>query len=204
MGTYPTIGVPLGVPLRLLLVVALWSLQAVAVRASEPIVNVGDSQQTSQFESHIRPIFREYCFDCHGATEELSSGMDLRLVRFLIAGGDSGPAIAPGDAEGSYLLELVSSGEMPPGEVHLPAEKVQLIEQWITAGAPTLRPEPETIGPGVPLSVEDRSYWAYQPIVAALPPIDPSPVDPSPQPGAIARSGARRSTNGSRRPCQRD
>jgi hypothetical protein len=191
MGTYPTIGVPLGVPLRLLLVVALWSLQAVAVRASEPIVNVGDSQQTSQFESHIRPIFREYCFDCHGATEELSSGMDLRLVRFLIAGGDSGPAIVPGDAQASYLLELVSSGEMPPGEVHLPAEKVQLIEQWITAGAPTLRPEPETIGPGVPLSVEDRRYWVYQPIVAALPPIDPSPIDPSPQSGdrsAVART----------------
>lgn len=123
MGTYPTIGVPLGVPLRLLLVVALWSLQAVAVRASEPIVNVGDSQQTSQFESHIRPIFREYCFDCHGATEELSSGMDLRLVRFLIAGGDSGPAIVPGDAQASYLLELVSSGEMPPGKFTCPPRK---------------------------------------------------------------------------------
>ncbi|MCA9160201.1 MAG: DUF1549 domain-containing protein, partial [Planctomycetales bacterium] len=164
----------MGVPLRLLLVVAVSSLHAVAVRAAEPIVKVDDSQRSPQFESHIRPIFREYCFDCHGATEELSSGMDLRLVRFLIAGGDSGPAIVPGDAQASYLLELVSSGEMPPGEVHLPAEKVQLIEQWITAGAPTLRPEPEKIGLGVPLSVEDRSYWAYQPIVAALPPFDPS------------------------------
>lgn len=173
MGIRPTIGVPLRVAHCLLLVVAAFSLQAAAARAAEPVPKADSSQPIPQFESHIRPIFREYCFDCHGATEELSSGMDLRLVRFLIAGGDSGPAIVPGDAQASYLLELVSSGEMPPGEVHLPAEKVQLIEQWITAGAPTLRPEPEAIGPGVPLSVEDRSYWAYQPIVAgALPPVD--------------------------------
>ena len=169
MGFYPTIGVPI----RLLLVVIACGLHVDSAQAVEPTVKLDSGQSATYFESHIRPIFREHCFDCHGATEELSGGMDLRLVRFLIAGGDSGPAIVPGDADASYLLELVSSGEMPPGEVDLPAEEVQLIQQWLAAGAATLRPEPETIGPGVPLSIEDRSYWAYQPIVAtALPPAD--------------------------------
>lgn len=116
------------------------------------------------FETHIRPILREHCLDCHGASEELEGGLDLRLVRFMLRGGDSGPAIAPGQPAESHLLELVSSGEMPPGEHRVPQEQLAVLEQWIAGGAPTLREEPESIGPGVPLSVEDRSYWAYQPL----------------------------------------
>ncbi len=72
------------------------------------------AESPPQFEKDIRPIFREYCFDCHGATEELEGGLDLRLTRFLIKGGDSGPAITHGDAASSYLIERVESGEMPP------------------------------------------------------------------------------------------
>lgn len=119
----------------------------------------------ARFETDIRPIFREYCFDCHGATAKLDGGLDLRLVRFLQRGGESGSAITPGDPSASYLLDRVKNGEMPPGEAHLPKDKIETLERWIAAGALTLRPEPETLGPGVPISVEERSYWAYQPII---------------------------------------
>ena len=34
------------------------------------------------FEAEVRPIFRAYCFDCHGATDEKEGGLDLRLVKF--------------------------------------------------------------------------------------------------------------------------
>ncbi len=125
----------------------------------------GTEGNPPRFETDIRPIFREYCFDCHGATAKVDGGLDLRLVRFLQKGGESGPAITPGDPVASYLLDRVKSGEMPPGEAHLPKEKIETLERWIAAGAPTLRPEPETLGPGVPISIEERSYWAYQPIV---------------------------------------
>jgi len=118
-----------------------------------------------RFETDIRPIFREYCFDCHGATTKLDGGLDLRLVRFLQKGGESGPSVVPGDVAASYLLDRVKSGEMPPGEAHLPPKQIEILERWVAAGAPTLRPEPESIGPGVPISAEERSYWAYQPIV---------------------------------------
>lgn len=160
-----------GVHLCLLLALAV-GLRAPQARAADPAPLSDDSQQPPYFESDIRPIFREYCFDCHGASEELSGGMDLRLTRFLIAGGDSGAAIEPGDPENSYLLSLVSDGDMPPGEAKLPDDKVKTIERWLSAGAPTLRPEPESIGPGVPLSIEDRSYWAYQPITSPAWPMD--------------------------------
>ena len=39
------------------------------------------------FERHIRPILREYCLDCHGATEQKEGNLDLRLVRFMSKGG---------------------------------------------------------------------------------------------------------------------
>lgn len=161
----------IGVQFRLLLALAMCPL-ATQTRAAAPSEARGDGQQTPYFESDIRPIFREYCLDCHGAMEELSGGMDLRLTRFLIAGGDSGAAIEPGDPENSYLFSLVSDGDMPPGEVKLPDDKIEIIERWLLAGAPTLRPEPESIGPGIPLSVEERSYWAYQPLVSPSLPAD--------------------------------
>ena len=117
-----------------------------------------------QFERDVRPIFREYCFDCHGAREDLEGGLDLRLVRFLQRGGESGPSIVPGNPDDSYLIARLQSGEMPPGETRVPDETIDVIRRWIAAGSPTLRPEPESIGPGIPISLEERAYWAYQPI----------------------------------------
>ncbi|MGN6545683.1 MAG: DUF1553 domain-containing protein [Aureliella sp.] len=125
------------------------------------------------FEAHVRPIFREYCFDCHGAGQKLEANLDLRLVRFLEKGGDSGAVIDKADPPGSLLLAMIESGDMPPGEARVPSEKVELVRKWLEAGAPTARPEPESIGPGVPISLEERSYWAYQPITRpALPVLD--------------------------------
>ena len=122
------------------------------------------------FESDIRPLFRTYCYDCHGSTPKLSGELDLRLVHFMEKGGESGPAIVKGDASASYLLERVRNGEMPPGEHRVPADKVRMLEQWIQAGAKTSRPEPATIGPGLGISAEERSYWAYRPIVRPVVP----------------------------------
>lgn len=116
------------------------------------------------YEQHIRPIFRAHCFDCHGATDELEGELDLRLVRMMKTGGDSGPAIVEGQPETSLLLERMRSGEMPPGETRVSEQEVAVIEQWILQGAKTARPEPESIGPGLGITEEERQYWAFQPI----------------------------------------
>ena len=127
------------------------------------------------FERDIRPIFREFCFDCHGASSKLEGALDLRLVRFLAKGGEAGPAIVKGKPAESYLLERVRSGDMPPGEAHVPAEQIAIIERWVAAGAPTARPEPETLGPGVPISQEEREFWAFQPLATpTIPEYPPS------------------------------
>lgn len=116
------------------------------------------------FEKDIRPIFRAHCFDCHGASEELKGGLDLRLVRLMKRGGDSGKAIDEEKPEASILLQRLRSGEMPPGETSVSPEEISIIEHWIASGASTARPEPESIDPGVGVTQEDRNYWFFQPI----------------------------------------
>ncbi|HIA61807.1 MAG TPA: DUF1549 domain-containing protein [Planctomycetaceae bacterium] len=128
-------------------------------------VNCAADEKNLTFEGDIRPLFRTYCFDCHGATEKRSGKLDLRLVHFMEKGGDSGPAIVKGDAAGSYLLERVKNGEMPPGDHRVPEDKIAILQQWIQEGAKTVRPEPASIGLGLGVSAEERMYWAYQTIV---------------------------------------
>ena len=66
------------------------------------------------FERDVRPILKTYCLDCHGGGEKLAGNLDLRLKRFAVKGGDTGPAIVPGNAAASLLIERMKSGEMPP------------------------------------------------------------------------------------------
>ncbi len=139
--------------MRFLLIGLIWGSQ-VSVSAAEPLT----------YEKHIRPIFRVHCFDCHGATEEPKGGLDLRLVRFMRKGGDSGPAIVAGKIDESYLLDRMRDGEMPPGEGKVSAEEIKTIERWISEGAKTARPEPTKLDPGLGLTIEERSFWSFQPI----------------------------------------
>ena len=64
------------------------------------------------YEKDIRPILKANCFQCHGEEGETKGGLDVRLKKFLLKGGESGPAIVPGKPHDSKLLELVSNGEM--------------------------------------------------------------------------------------------
>ena len=148
--------------MRILQKLVLTAAAAAVVCSS---VNCAADEKNLTFEGDIRPLFRTYCFDCHGATEKRSGKLDLRLVHFMEKGGDSGPAIVKGDAAGSYLLERVKNGEMPPGDHRVPEDKIAILQQWIQEGAKTVRPEPASIGPGLGVSAEERTYWAFQTIV---------------------------------------
>lgn len=123
-----------------------------------------DAPTRVTFERHVYPIFRAHCFDCHGADEEVQGGLDLQLRRFLLEGGDSGPAMTPGAADESYLIQRIRDGEMPPGDTKLLPDELELLERWIREGAPTARPEPAEIGPGIGMTDEEREFWSFQPI----------------------------------------
>lgn len=116
------------------------------------------------FEKDIRPILKTHCFECHGEGEKLKGGLDLRLRRLILQGGDDGPAIVPGRADRSPLFRLVQSGEMPKRDRKLTREQVATIRQWIAAGAKTARPEPDELGKGGAITEEERAFWSFQPV----------------------------------------
>jgi mono/diheme cytochrome c family protein len=157
--------------LRGLTVVAAATLFVDVINAS-----AREPDTTPTFEKDIRPILRAHCFDCHGAADKKEGGLDLRLVRSQLAGGESGPAISPNHPEASLLLARIRAGEMPPGDTKVTPQEIETIERWIAAGAKTERPEPESIPPGLGISQEERSWWAFQPI--KRPAVEAEPSDP--------------------------
>src|SRR5216117_400474 len=98
------------------------------------------------FEKDIRPILKAHCFDCHGEGEKLNGGLDLRLRRLMLKGGDDGPVLVPGKPERSLLFKMVHSGEMPKRDKKLTRAQLALIKQWIATGAQTSHPEPADLG----------------------------------------------------------
>ena len=116
-----------------------------------------------RFETEVRSILKAHCWQCHGEADEKKGGLDTRLARFLIKGGESGPAIVPGKHTDSRLFKRVASGEMPPGAKRLSARDVEVLARWIDAGARTVRPEPASLADGS-FTVEERQHWSFRPI----------------------------------------
>ncbi|WP_397569138.1 DUF1553 domain-containing protein [Schlesneria sp. T3-172] len=139
------------------------SLALAILFASWPVLRAAETPGEVLFEPHIRPILKSFCFHCHGEEETVEGKLDLRLARLMVSGGEGGPAIVPGNADKSLLLERIRSGEMPPGEKKLTPEQVNLITRWVAGGAKTARPEPEKPLEG-DFTDEERAFWSVQPI----------------------------------------
>ncbi len=116
------------------------------------------------YATQIRPLLSQKCFDCHGSeTQEGRLRLDLRTA--VLRGGDSGePALVPGDAGMSHLIQLVSGREagkvMPPDpEERLTAEEISLLSTWINEGAKWPTGELETDEPQ-----QEILHWSFQPV----------------------------------------
>jgi hypothetical protein len=122
-----------------------------------------------RFEKDVRPILSARCLKCHGGTKP-KAGLDLRTRAGLLAGGESGPALAPGTAAKSLVFEMVRRGEMPPGKnAKLTAEEVAVLQKWIDGGAPASETTPADAA-GRPITAEDRQFWAFRkPVRPAVP-----------------------------------
>ena len=90
------------------------------------------------FAREIKPILQAACVRCHGRGND-KGGFRLDTRELLIKGGDSGPAIVPGDSGESYLVSLVSGVDpemvMPQKGSRLTADQIALLRAWIDQGA---------------------------------------------------------------------
>ena len=86
------------------------------------------------FEKDLKTLLKNYCLECHGR-EAREAGLDLRSVELMLVGGESGPALVPGNPEESLLFSMVLDGHMPPdGKMPDPRE-TNLLARWIRQGA---------------------------------------------------------------------
>ncbi|MBI3959158.1 MAG: hypothetical protein HY328_10135 [Chloroflexi bacterium] len=86
------------------------------------------------FQSHVLPILVERCSECHG-DDDPEEGLEVTTYRTLLLGSIYGAVIKAGDAEGSYLMEMISSGKMPKKGDPLTPRQIEIIRAWIDAGA---------------------------------------------------------------------
>lgn len=156
-------------------------------RFREPPETAGQSPH----QHEVIPILLLRCTTCHGA-ELQRGGLDLRTPATMGRGGDSGPALVPGDPAASPMIQRIEQQLCPPkGQllkyfVERPSStEVDRLREWIAAGAPEKDIPPDVaIGEPDPLVAdEDRQHWAFQPLPARVevPEFDevdlPQPVD---------------------------
>lgn len=153
------------------------ALLATLVHASALAAGAGDppsggeptAEQIEFFEKQVRPLLAEHCFKCHGPKQQ-KSGLRVDHISTLLSGGDSGPAVVPGQADESLLIDAVryQSLEMPPGG-KLSDEQIEILRRWVAMGAPWPTTEAAPTAGGI--SEEDRQWWAFQPLRSSAPPV---------------------------------
>jgi hypothetical protein len=100
-----------------------------------------DPDEEVSFSQHVLPIFQQNgCTGCHGASPPPENNLRVDSVTRLLQGGVSGPAIIPGDADGSLLIRQMSDNpplgnRMPLGMSPVPQNQQNTIRRWINEGA---------------------------------------------------------------------
>ncbi len=82
------------------------------------------------YAANIQPLFNNLCSLCHGAVA--SAGLNLLTYADVMKGSDNGPVIVPGDSENSRLVQIQSEQHF----ANLSAEQLDMVVEWIDAGAP--------------------------------------------------------------------
>ena len=89
---------------------------------------------TVSFVNDVMPIIQGRCVKCHGG-DRIEEGLLMRTYEEIMAGSENGPVIVPGDVGNSKLVELITSQKMPKRGPKLTPPQVQLITDWVAAGA---------------------------------------------------------------------
>jgi mono/diheme cytochrome c family protein len=122
------------------------------------------------FQRDVQPIFAQRCYGCHGPALQ-TSGFRLDDAAAALKGGNSGPAIKPGDSASSPLIlraaHAAGQTPMPPGGAALTPQQIGILRAWIDQGAkwPQL-----TVKAAATVS-RGASHWSFQPVRNPAPPM---------------------------------
>jgi Protein of unknown function (DUF1553)/Protein of unknown function (DUF1549)/Planctomycete cytochrome C len=151
----------------------LFQLAQLPIQAADPAPT---PEAREFFETKVRPTLAKRCYSCHADAH--MGGLDLTSRQGILKGGNSGPAIVPGDPQSSLVIQAITYThprlKMPLGQPQLPPEEIGDLSAWIKngaiwpdEGAPTQAP---TKSAAYTITAEQRAFWAFQPIGKPSPP----------------------------------
>ena len=177
----------------------LVGLMAVVLLASFSSARLGADE--GALAGRVETLLVVRCLECH-AGHDPQGGLALDDAAAFARGGQTGPAVVPGDADASLLVRAVRRQDpavapMPPDEP-LTGDEIGLIEAWVAAGSPWPGAAPPEDDDGSPVGSawedprnpvtrrwrgERIDLWSFQPLVR---PSVPRPVgDEGPATAAI-------------------
>ncbi len=162
-----------------------FGLPLFAVVAMVSVTSAGWAADPSAlFESRIRPLLAEHCYECHSMEKKQKAGLVLDSKAGWEKGGDSGAPIVPGKPEESLLLKAVRWADkdlrMPPEKAggKLTDGQIADLEAWIKSGAFDPRLAGATVAAKkswAEIFAERKQWWSLQPIRPVVPPAGDDP-----------------------------
>jgi hypothetical protein len=152
--------------------VAVLSLSLVPVAAAE-------EPGHAFFEKKVRPVLAEHCYACHSTrAKKVKANLLVDSRAGLLKGGDTGPAIVPGQPDKSLLIQVLyhgDAGNMPP-KGKLPGAVIADLKQWVKMGAPWPKEATAKTGSTLDTTVIAKGHWAFRSLQKQKPPAvkDPS------------------------------
>ena len=151
-------------------ILALFLLGSFAGSQEQQTGTIFSREGLEFFERKIRPILADRCYRCHSG-DKVKAELYLDSRDGMLKGGESGPAVVPGEPEKSLLIHAIRHGDddldMPPKQADwLSAEQIRDFENWVKMGAP----DPRSVGGALPPPkpainfVEGRKFWSYRPL----------------------------------------
>lgn len=125
--------------------------------------NLTNEEKIDFFNSQVKPILQQNCFQCHGGGDEVEGGLELTSREKILEGGHYGAAVSLEKPADSFLLEMVGYGQetaqMPP-DGKLDDDSLEILAKWIKLGLPY----PDQDNNGKPITEKTSDYWAYRPL----------------------------------------
>jgi nitrate/TMAO reductase-like tetraheme cytochrome c subunit/mono/diheme cytochrome c family protein len=106
--------------------------ELLAARPPAPPETPAGEDAELTYDGTILPLLNTSCSACHG--DGATGGLNVTTYQALLEGGNNGPGIVPEELEAS--LVYVRQTEDTPHYVQFSEEEIQLLEEWILAGAP--------------------------------------------------------------------
>src|SRR5580698_674053 len=104
--------------------------------SAQPRSGAGRADSPEFFETKIRPVLANNCYNCHAASA--LGGLRLDSHEAMLKGGTRGAAIVPGDPDKSLLIQAVRQTDaklkMPMGG-KLKDSEIADLAAWVKAGA---------------------------------------------------------------------